>query len=126
MHPPAAIPQVAGVQSILGENGWEKTLRSHTGFAPAPGVALPRRGWASEVYLAKQMLAVGAEVEGESGSFSLPTCVNNAHIVKQTEPLDRKVLSSCFFPSLCDVPTPRIPFGYISPVWMWEPGRAAD
>lgn len=61
------------------------------------------------------MLAVYAEVEGERANFSLPTCVNNAHKIKQMEPLDRKVLSSCFFPSLCDVPTSPFPFGYISP-----------
>ena len=84
MHPPAAILQVAGVQSILEENGWQKTLRNHTGFAPAPGVALPCRGWTSEVYLAKQMLAARAEVEWERGSFSLPNSVNNAHKADRT------------------------------------------
>lgn len=56
----------------------------------------------------------------------MPTSVNNEHKVKQMEPLDRKVFSPCFFPSLCDVPIPHFPFGYISPAWTWEPARAAD
>lgn len=90
MLPPAAIPPVAGVQSILEEMKWQKTLRSFTGFGPAPGIALPHGGWVSEVYLAKQTLAVHAEVEGES--LSLPICVNNGHEVKHMEPLDRKAL----------------------------------
>lgn len=69
MHPPAAIPQVAGVQSIPEEDGWQKTLRSNKGSAPAPGVALPCTGWPSEVYLAKQILAAGSEVGGRKGAF---------------------------------------------------------
>lgn len=59
-------------------------------FGPAPGVALPHGDWVSEVYLAKQTLAVHAEVEGEN--LSLPICVNNGHEVKHMEPLDMKAL----------------------------------
>lgn len=90
MLPPAAVPQVAEVQSDREEKRGQKTLRSFTGFGPAPGVALPHRDWVSEVYLAKQTLAVHAEVEGES--LSLPICVNNGREVKHMEPLDRKAL----------------------------------
>lgn len=90
MLPPAAVLQAAEVQSTLEAKRWQKTLRSFTGFGPAPGVALPHIGWVSEIYLAKQTLAVHAEVEGESLSLSIR--VNNGHEVKQMEPLDRKAL----------------------------------
>lgn len=95
---------------------WKKWQKSFTGFGPAPGVALPHRGWVSEVYLAKQILPDHAEVEEES--LSLPICVNNGHEVKHMEPLDRKA----FLFSM----TPPIPLRYIFSVWMWEPGRTAD
>lgn len=55
------------------------------------------RGWPSEVYLAKQILAAGSEVEGEKESFSLPTCVNNVHKVKQRSPWTGRCFHPGFF-----------------------------